>query len=147
VNVTQGRDAIFAQIKTTLDADPISAPVKVLYWDVGQDVPRTQDALTKAADPYFVAIVGFNGGGQATLADQNGQTKFDRRGIVTLQIHAPFGTGQNLLDQFIEIGLRCFEGQNANGAWFRNVRPIDVGQRGQYFRTNIIADFEFDQLR
>lgn len=147
MNITQGRDAIHTQIKTTLDADPVTAPVKVLYWDTGQDVPKTQDALTKAADPYFVVNVALNGGGQATLADQNGQTKFGRFGIATLNIYAPFGTGQVLLDQYLEVGLRAFEGKQIDGVWFRNVRPVDLGQRGQYFRSNIIADFEFDQLR
>ena len=147
MNVTQGRDAIYSQIKTTLDGDLISAPIKVLYWDIGQDVPKTQDALTEAADPYIVAHVAFNGGGQATFADQNGQAKFDRRGIVTLQIHAPFGTGQVLNDQLLEICLSAFEGKHANGVWFRNVRPVDIGQRGQYFRSNVVAEFEFDQLR
>ncbi len=147
MNVTQGRDAIFTKIKATLDADPVSAPVKVLYWDTPQDVPRTQDGTTQAADPYIFAFVTFNGGGQSTLADQSGQTKFERFGIATLQIRAPFATGQSLLDELVEIGLRCFEKQEANGVWFRNVRPIDLGHDGEWFRTDVLADFEFDQLR
>ena len=54
-----------------------------------------------------------------------------------------------LSDQLATIVKDAFEGvaTSPGRVLFRNVRYNEVGQDGQWFQQNVLADFEYDEVR
>lgn len=137
----QARDEICAVFRTAWIAGPPSSTLPVLYPDVSQEIP--------ASSAWARVTVAHNVGGQATLANESGQRRFRHVGIVTVQIFTPTGDGQVLSDQLITIVKDAFEGVTTTPGRviFRRTRVNEVGQEGQWFQVNVLADFEYDEVK
>lgn len=71
-------------------------------------------------------------------------------GFVTLQIFAPMNQRDSYAkgELLSEIGQRMFMARETAGSvWFRNPRIRELDNDGAWFRWNVIADYEFDQIR
>lgn len=85
---------------------------------------------------------------QATLAPP-GSRRFDRAGLITVQVFAPIskGGGVVLADQLAEIARAAYEGKGTDsGIWFLNCRVNDVGVDKNWYQKNMIAEFRFQEL-
>jgi len=138
--ITQARDEILAKFHATWDVTGASADVPVLYSDVAQDVPDRGS--------WARITVRHNQGYQATLSGTIGSRRFRREGIVTVQIFTPFADGGVDNDALATIAQQAFEGEvtSPGRVIFRRVRINEVGQSGQWFQTNVLADFEYDHI-
>lgn len=87
--------------------------------------------------------------GQAALSDQSGKRRYTRRGLVTIQLFVPFSEGGLASADTIASSLQgAFLGVSTpNGVWFRNVRTNEVGVDGPWFQMNVLADFQYDEVR
>lgn len=136
-NPQQARDEILA----TFQEAWASTGVPVLYADRAQDVPD---------DGAWARIsVQHQDGNQATLSGAVGQRRFRHTGTVFVQVFTPFDDGMVQNDELVMIAKDAFEGTvtSPGGVIFRRVRINEVGQDGQWFQTNVLASFEYDQIR
>jgi hypothetical protein len=139
--IDQARDEILGTFRTAWLADSVSQSVPVLYSDVSQEPPDT--------GAWARVTINHTTSRQATLSNETGARRFRRVGFVTVQIFTPTGGGLTLSDGLTTIAVRAFEGVTTTPGrvLFRNVRPIEVGQDGNWFNMNVVADFEYDEVR
>lgn len=146
-NVKNARDEITELFNQAWSADPISRDVRVFYDDVPQDLPIS-DTGTRNPPPWARVTIRHNAGSQSSLAGQDGKRRWERSGVVTVQLFTPYGTGLSLADDLAMIVLGAFEGKATRShVWFRNARPVEIGQDGAWFQTNVIAEFTYDEVR
>ena len=140
-DVATARDEIYTLLQDEWDGDVVSSPLPLVYWDVSQDIPETASPWARATLQHFT-------GGQASLAGDVGQVKFQRDGTLTVQIFTPAGEGLSTADALVMIVMRAFEGRaTPSGVWFRSVRINEVGINGSWFQTNVLADFTYDEVK
>lgn len=138
-NITAARDAIYGRLKTVLDASAYSA-VRVFY-------PDTTAARPSDEVSHMRAYVDHTFERQVTLGS-SGNRRYRVGGIVSVQIFTPFGRGQVEADAISGVVKGAFRGVNtgSDAIEFRNVRVIDSGQDGAWLQTNVMAEFEYDEI-
>lgn len=143
----QARDEMHTMFKTAWDAAPQSMGINVLYSDAKKQVPVTND-LDNNPDPWARINITHTTGQQASLSGIAGSKRWDRLGLIIIEIFTPLGTGNVLADQLAKIATDAFEGKvSPGGIWFRNVRLNEVGASGNWWKNNIIAEFEYDEIK
>lgn len=140
--VSQARNEMHALFKAAWEAEEISRDLPVLYGDVPGLLPPSEGNWARIT-------VQHQEGFQATLSGATGNRRFRRLGVVTVQVFTEFGDGQVDADALGIITKNTFEGEvtSPGRVIFRNVRLNEVGQDGQWFQTNVLADFEYDEVR
>ena len=140
-DVTQARSEIHTRFKTVWDADSASQNVTVLYADTAQDPPPEGS--------WARITVRHADGAQATLSGETGARRFRQFGVVTVQVFTSTGDGQVTSDVLVAIAKFAFEGvaTSPGRVLFRNVRIQEVGQDGAWFQSNVLADFEYDEVK
>jgi hypothetical protein len=89
---------------------------------------------------------------QATLSTCEGipgQRKYTANGLVFVQLFCPKSNAQafELGQQLAIIARNSFRGKTTPGnIWFRNVRINELQPDELFYRLNIIAEFEYDEL-
>ncbi len=137
LTLAQARDEIFTMLKAGWDATgntmsypnlPFEIPIDETPWG------RTMLSLT----PFS----------KQTLSSINGVKRYTRYGILTVQLFTVSGTGLSSADNYAKIIQDTFEGKSSpNGVWFKNARSNDIGPDGVWYQTNILIDFEFDEIK
>ena len=85
---------------------------------------------------------------QATLSGSAGNRIYTSTGIVSVSLFTPIGKGIEEADRLCVLFRNALEGQSTSGGvWFRNVRTIEVGLDESWWRTDVIAEFEYDEIR
>jgi hypothetical protein len=114
----------------------------VSLWDnVKGDPPAT-------TIPYCRVSIKHVSSRQTTFGEI-GCRSFQRNGVVIVQLFTPTGEGSTQFDTLAKTISEAFEGVSTpNNLWFRRVSPpIEVGKSGEWYQTNISADFEYDQKK
>lgn len=133
----QAKDEILGQFKTAWDATGHEAR----YENTAGDPPTTVAPWARVSLRHF-------GGEQASLAGDSGTRRWERTGIVTVQIFVPTGEGLSEAYDLAKIVADAYEGQaTASQVWFRNVRVNEVGPDGSWFQVNVIAEFIYDEVK
>lgn len=135
--LTEARDTILTVFKTAWDA--ATPPFPVVYQDEPTQKPTT---LT----PWARVKVEHVTGRQRTLCGSDGNMRFTREGIMWVQIFSPMGLGQFNSDALAEVILLALEGARFDGGFFKRVRINEIGSDGAWYCTNVVADFEWDQI-
>jgi Bacteriophage related domain of unknown function len=138
-SITAARDAIYGALKTAVDASAFSSLV-TYYPDVVGVMPDTTEA-------HLRAFLDHQDERQVTLGGI-GSRRYRVTGIVTVQIFSPLGEGQVDSDQISGVVKTAFRGVNtgADAIEFRRVRVVDVGRSGGWLQTNVVAEFEYDEI-
>lgn len=135
--------------------DDIYTKFKVAWDTVGhpvifQDVPldtAAQAAIDTQEIPWCRVSIRHNTRVQATLNGPGGR-RFDARGIFIGEIYTPTGDGMTLARSLSRLVEQAFEGiSTPNGVWFRNVRTQEIGPDGNFTHVNVIAEFQYDEVR
>lgn len=139
----EARDEINGRVKAVLDAYNTAegASLQAYYEDVSKMPSDGRSA-------HLRVFVGHASGGQASLGGV-GNRRFERRGIVTVQVMTPFGDGFTLADALATVARNAFEGVTTpNGVWFQNVSPgQEMGKTGPWQQTNVTATFVYTERR
>ena len=139
----EARDEIHTLFKTAWDAGAETAGQPVLYVDTKTEVPQTVDADSNP-DLWAKITVLHNGGSNGAI----GNSLFNRFGVVTVQVFTAIGTGLSIGDNVYKIVGDSYEGKTTpGGVWFRNVSVNEVGPEGEWYQTNITADFEYNERK
>lgn len=138
--ITQARDAIVAAFESGwtgagFDLDNIK------YTNRAEDKP---DDKTVIWCRFRMVHAGFQKG---SLTNIQGQARYDRNAILTVQLFTPYDDGLN--DDAPQSIVDIFEGgiSTLSGIWFRNVTAAEVGNDGVWYQANITADIEYDQIK
>lgn len=139
--LSQARDDMLSTLRTAWQADVSSKDLPVDWPDVPFTPPES-GAWARVALRY-------TGGGQATLANHEGVRRYENLGTVIVQVFTPAGEGQVLSDYLANVIKDAYRGvRTTNGVVFRNVRgPFEVGTEGSWYQVNVMADFEYDEVR
>ena len=131
-------DEILAFFKTAWDTTGLLA----LYENVAGTKPPTQAAWARVT-------VRHGPGGQTALTGSLGTNRFDRTGLVTVQIFIPNGQGLSQGYSLGKVVTDAFEGKStASAVWFRNVTPPnEIGASGEWFQLNVTIGFEYDEIK
>jgi len=131
------------------------------YWKAqtpavnGGVVPRIEWQGVDPMDPappaepfarYFLKHVA----GKQTTFGPTGQRRFNRPGLITVQVFAPLSKGQglSLAEKLGIIARDSYEGRGtASGIWFRNARIQEIGPSKAHYQFNMIVEFRYDDMR
>lgn len=132
------------EIQTTVNvawlADASSQNLPLL-WEDKPEAPPDSGAWARVTLRHAT-------GRQATLRGATGERRFRRTGTLTVQIFTPHGEGLTLNDTLSKIITDALEGvTTASGVIFRDVRPNEIGPDGKWYQTNVLAGFEYDEVR
>jgi hypothetical protein len=141
----EAKDLMLARFKEQWDADTTAAVGEVppVEW------PNVRSGSFPPKDGYWARItIAHNGGGQSTLGGI-GYRKFERTGLVLVQVFAPAGAqGVTPVDQLGKIARDAFEGKKAGEVWFRNVRLSEVPpDGGPWVQNNVVAEFSYFETK
>ena len=103
------------------------------------EAPETPEKWTRIA-------VRFSSGNQSSLG-QDGNRKFEKRGLVFIQVFTPSGEGTDNNDSLAKLILDLMDGERLDNLWLFNGRINTIGNDGAYFQQNIILDFTFEEIR
>lgn len=142
----EARDEIQARFKTQWDADSPALNGGVaprVFWEgVGETTDRPPDS------PWAALTIRHGPAGQASLANHQGVRRFDRFGVVTVQVFSPLSKGQGLTlaEGLAKVARRAFEGKETpSHVWFRNATVNEVGVDGPWFQVNAVVEFVYDE--
>jgi hypothetical protein len=128
-------------LKTAVDASSFNA--LKLIWQGVESQPASPDPTA----PWARVKMQHATGGQKSLANANGRSRYVRSGFVVVQLFNVGGKGLVSTDQMVAMILAAYEGKTTTGGIvFRNGRFQEVGQDGPWFQTNVFADFEYDEI-
>ena len=100
-------------------------------------------------EPWARITVSHIDSAQTTLGGLNNR-RFTRQGIVAVQMFSPLvdGGGLTFAEQSAIISRDAFEGVGtASGIWFRNTRIKEIGPDATWYQINVIAEFQYDELK
>lgn len=109
-----------------------------------------RDSVTKLSDGN-VAYVAFHvlheNSDQVSLGE-TGNRVFTREGQLIAQLFVPAGKrGLDEASLLAKAAVDAFEGITFEGVRFHRVSAKTAGLNGNWFQTNISADFEFDEVK
>lgn len=85
---------------------------------------------------------------QASLAGVVGTRMFRRHGVISIQVFEVVGVGLLKTTDLPAIIRNAFEGvTSTGGVIFRRVTINEVGESGDFYQTNVVASFEYDQIK
>jgi len=77
-----------------------------------------------------------------------GNRRYTRRGVISAQLFQPIGSGLSGDTDLAKIVQEAFEGHTtAGGVIFRGVSINEIGSDGDFFQTNVVSFFEYDEIR
>lgn len=100
----------------------------------------------KGRQAYATLTIRHGNGGQGSLGGELGQRRFDRSGILRVQIFAPIGDGMVSAYQKAQIVANAFEDAKLN-VWFRNTRIREMGASGASEQVDVLTDFFYEEVR
>jgi len=146
------RAEMYDLLRVAWAADVTSQDIPIL-WDGKKGAVPTAGAGAVNAPNWARVSLKHNpdptGGTQASAgADADGTTVYDREGHVFVQIFVTDGKGLRLSDDLGTIAQKAFQGKTTSpgGVWFRHVRIVEVGESGDWYQTNVIAEFVYQEV-
>mgnify|MGYP000046911348 CR=1 FL=1 len=133
----QAHDEILGMFKTAWD----TTGYKASYTNVTPDFPDDPE-------PWARPKVKHHAGGSGSLTGASGSRRYERPGLLIVQIFVPKGEGLSEAYSLGKVIADAYEGQSsASGAWFRNIRPDEVGEDGDFEQLNMLIDFTYDEVK
>jgi hypothetical protein len=143
--IEQARDDLYGVVQTFWDGE-VTAPVDILYEDVAGARPVERSSADLVL-PYARVSIRHSFGHQSGLSGGGGSRKYTNVGMLIIELWYPQGKGFGEVDLFAQLLIDALRGvSTTNGVWTRNVRMIEIAQSGIWFQTNVLADFEYDQV-
>lgn len=132
----QANDDILALLKAAWDP----TGHEMFYDDIREQRETDQT-------PWAQVVVRHAAGQQDTLGGV-GNRSFLRLGVVIVTINTPSGSGLSTAYTLAKVVADAYEGVSSpNGVWFRNVRINELGRDGTFYRTNVLIDFEYGEMK
>jgi hypothetical protein len=140
----------------TAARDELYGLVTTAWGDLGpidyEDVPRSQvdEPIPPATPtPWLRIQMRHTFGGVATLANHQGVKRHRRTGTFIVQVFVPLGGSLLDTEESAIVVVHALEDADITDphVLLRNVRMNEIGSEGHWFQTNVLADFEYDEVR
>lgn len=132
----QARDVLYKAVNTIAT----QAGTRVIWDHLASSVPGEMI-------PWIRPSIIHTDGRQASLSCYAGTMRYDRSGLLVIQVFVPAG-GQSgaayETAQYFIDGLQAFRHDTV---WLRNIKMVDVGIDGAFSHVNVSANFRFDQVQ
>jgi hypothetical protein len=141
-------DEILGQFKSHWDAN-VQAMSGLSYVPKMITEADRDETDTQNPDQAWVRLViRHNSVGPPTLAEP-GARRFTRYGTVYAQIFSPFlsGEGFTLSQRLAQVARDAYEGRRTPTVIFRSCRINEAGRDGPWHQVNLVADFEWDEVK
>lgn len=144
--ITQARDEMSAVLADALVATDGDSPD---FSDIPVAWPDKEFVIPKDTTVTWARfVIRHATGGNVSLGSANGTKRYNRAGVLAVQLFTPIGLGYSTTDLLTSIIMEAYEkGSTPNGVWFRNVRLVEVGVTDGWNQTNVISEFEYDEVR
>ncbi len=129
----EARDEMLDLVDSLLDCD-ISWP------DTANVIPSSEKAWARVTINHVT-------GNQASLGSFDSARRWDRSGILIIQLFTPMGDGNSMaydLAQTLVDGLQLKRGGCVT---LRNVALNEVGPDGAFYQMNVTCTFSYDDIR
>jgi hypothetical protein len=137
VSRTDARDRILVPLKTVVTAQSLYA----IYDDTKKAVP------TDGSVKWVRISVRHRRGARASLGRNDGKTKNTQGGFVFVEIYTPRENGLVDSDLISAAFAESFRSGADGDIWISDVSEVEVGEDGNWFRVDVIADFEYDLIQ
>ena len=134
MNLTEARNAIYIRFQTQFPSLPTALDNQTFQ-------PPTDASWAR------VNVI-FNAGFQSSLG-RTGNRRFEKRGILDVQVFVPLNSATNILDGLCQDVLNLYEGVRIDRLWFINGRPDGsiTQDDGGWYRQSVLFDFRFDTVK
>lgn len=135
VSRTDFRDRILTPLKAVADA----ASLYTIYDDTAKQVPTTTIKWARIS-------VRHRNGSRASLGRADAKSKHTQSGFVFIEIFTPREDGlvdSDVLSAAFADSLRNFSDKDV---WISDVSEIEMGEDGNWFRSDIVSSFEYDLI-
>lgn len=110
--------------------------------------PQEEPIPPKTAIPWLRVKMVHTSGFQATLANEIGQRRFRKGGVILVQIFTPLGSSLREPERLGILVNNALEGASTpHDVFIRNVRMNEQGSDGHWYLVRVDADFEYDSIR
>lgn len=134
---TDARDRMLTPLKAVVVAQSLYA----IYDDTGKTVPK--NVTTKWAR----ISVRHRNGTRASLGRADGKGKHTQSGLIFVEIFTPREDGLVNSDVISAAFAEDFRNSADGDIWYADVSEVEVGEDGNWFRTDVIAEFEYDLIQ
>lgn len=138
----EARDHILKVFKDVWD--PLGYPA--LYTGTAENGGTEGD--TPSTNVWARATIRHADGFQSSLTGPLEVLKRHTRiGTVIVQVFAKAGDGGTAAYDAAQTVANAFEKSKDISVWFRRVRINEIGVRGEYEQVNVLANFQYDDVR
>ena len=117
------------------------------YSDLPGDPPSDVGTEDEPIQPWARYSMDFVTSEQESLGPVGGRI-FKRRGKVEVQVFTAIGGGNRESDRLAQVVLDAYEGKDTpGGAWFDNVVKDAGTASGAWRQVNVVAEFEFYEVK
>lgn len=142
LTIATARDDALAVVKAAHDSNPPFNTTLLIWTDTPSDGPP------KPGTDYVRVLFRHVESTQISMADATSKRIFERVGLLTLQGFFAGADGQSVSDAWAQVMLDSLEGlRSTGGIIFRNVRPVEIGNDGDWYNMNVLAEFEWDRSK
>lgn len=135
ISITEAEDEILTVYSTIATAEGVHT--------IWEDLPN-QNPPQDNTTPWARVVTKHGDGRQNALSNVNGKRRWGMTGMLIMQVFTPYGGGKVLSKQLAQKLINAFRGAKGS-VWYRNPRMKEVGKSGNYYQTNVMVDFEYDQ--
>ena len=105
-----------------------------------------EDFTPPESDPWVRLVVRHAASQQASLGGL-GNRKFDRAGLVIVQVFTPLDQGAAAADVLVEKVMEIFEGKTIDLIRFVSVTPQEIGPLEAWFQAGADCPFEWTETK
>jgi hypothetical protein len=139
LTMQEARDEMLTLVKTCADANDVGSVWEGTAGDKPPDGPKV--SWIRAGVRHFTRQ-------QSTLSGSVGLRRYTSNGLLVVALFTPVESGIAEADRLASLFRNAVEGVSTSGAvWFRNARTNEMGLDGSWWRTDVLADFEYDEVR
>lgn len=135
---TDARDRILTPLKAVVDAQ---SGLEAIYDDTAKKVP-TDGTIT-----WVRISVKHRNGSRASLGRKDGKGKHTQSGFVFVEIYTPRENGLVDNDVLSAAFADDFRSGPDGDIWYKDVAEMEMGEDGNWFRTDVIAEFEYTLIQ
>lgn len=133
-------DRFIAKWSTTIPVHP------VIYPDVPLDT-AAQACIDTGTEAWARVTYKPNLRSQTSIAGPT-KAKYTAEGIVIIEVYTPTGDGGQLNRSLTTLVETAYEGVSTpNGVWYRNVHTEGPVPDGPWSKSNVYAEWSYDEVR
>lgn len=141
-------DSILGAIKTAWEANTAALAGSVpqlLFEATEKDLKVHPNVGDK---PWARAVLRHGNAPAGPIMGAQGQQRFWRAGIVFVQVFVPMrgGDAYTLAQGLANVARKAYEGKRAGSVVFNPVVVREYGLEGPWFRTDVLANFTWDEI-